>query len=163
MTPQLVVAGLLTALQIFWATILFYNVSLAMIKLTFLLQYNRVLAAHKMQKVIWVLGTLIMLWAVSQIFVAMFACFPIQKFWDHTLDGSCMPNQPFWYINAGGNIMTDAAIFIMPLPVLGALQLRKKQKYFLVGIFSLGFLYVTSLPNSKPHKAMGLHPVLMLT
>lgn len=53
-----------------------------------------------------------------------------------------MSNLPFWYINAAGNIATDLAIFIMPLPALSKLQLGKKQKYMLLGIFSLGFLYV---------------------
>lgn len=117
-----------------------------MIKLTFLFQYNRVLAAHKMQKVVWIFGAFIMAWAVSQIFVTVFDCVPVQKFWDGSLAGTCTPNIPFWYINAAGNIATDLSIIILPLPILGKLQLRKKQKYFLVGIFSLGFLYVTSSP-----------------
>lgn len=47
-----------------------------------------------------------------------------------------------WYINAAGNIVTDLSIMIMPLPVLSKLQLARKQKFFLIGIFCLGFLYV---------------------
>lgn len=117
-----------------------YNLSLALIKLTFLLQYLRLLSVHKMKKIIWGLGSIIMMWATSQVIVAVFSCTPIQKFWQPELEGYCMSNQPFWYINAGGNIMTDLAILIMPLPVLKNLQLHKKQKYFLLGIFSLGFL-----------------------
>lgn len=130
-------------MQNFWASIVVYNISLAGIKLTFLLQYNRVLAAHKMQKVMWILGALIMTWAIAQIFLAIFPCMPAQKFWDTDIPGKCRPDQPFWYINAAGNIVTDLVILALPLPVLSALQLRKKQKYFLLGIFSLGFLYVT--------------------
>lgn len=93
-----------------------------------------------MKRVIWIVGGIIMAWAVSQIFLVIFPCRPVQKFWQTDMPGSCMPNQPFWYINAAGNIATDLAIFIMPLPVLSKLQLRRKQKYFLMGIFSLGFL-----------------------
>lgn len=132
----------LIALQNFWLSIVLYNLTLAVIKLTFLIQYYRVLAIHQMKRVIWVGGTIIMLWAVSQLLVVIFSCSPVQKFWETNLVGTCVPNLPFWYINAAGNILTDLAIFVMPLPVLNRLQLRKKQKYFLLGIFSLGFLYV---------------------
>lgn len=117
-----------------------------MIKLTFLFQYYRVLSIHKMKRVIFTLGTIIMLWAISQLLVVIFNCSPVQKFWETDLAGTCVPNLPFWYINAAGNIASDLAIFIMPLPVLNRLQLRKKQKYFLIGIFSLGFLYVIKTP-----------------
>lgn len=126
--------------QSFWLSIVFYNLTLATIKLTFLFQYYRVLSIHKMKRVIWALGTVIMLWAVSQLLVVIFSCSPVDKFWNTDVEGHCMSNLPFWYINAAGNIVTDLAIFIMPLPVLNKLQLRKKQKYFLIGIFSLGFL-----------------------
>lgn len=88
-----------------------------------------------------------MMWSVSQLLIVTFPCSPVQKFWHTELPGRCVPNLPFWYINAAGNIATDLAIFIMPLPVLNKLQLRKKQKYFLMAIFSLGFLYVEQPPN----------------
>ncbi|KAJ4393158.1 hypothetical protein N0V93_002365 [Gnomoniopsis smithogilvyi] len=130
---------LVSYLRNFWLSIVLYNLTLAMVKLTFLFQYYRVLAVHQMKRVIWVGGTIIMLWAISQLLVVIFNCTPVQKFWETDLDGTCIPNLPFWYINAAGNIVTDLAIFIMPLPVLNRLQLRKKQKYFLLGIFSLGF------------------------
>lgn len=126
--------------QTFWFSIVLYNVTTALIKLTFLCQYYRVLAVHQMKRVIWILGTFIMAWAISQICVVIFTCNPVSKFWQTDLPGTCIPNLPFWYINAAGNIVTDLAIFIMPLPVLNKLQLRRKQKYFLLGIFSLGFL-----------------------
>lgn len=121
-------------------SIVLYNATLALIKLTFVFQYYRVLAVHKMKRVIWVMGIIIMAWAVSQILIVIFSCTPVQKFWQAELPGTCIPNLPFWYINAAGNIATDLAIFIMPLPVLNKLQLRRKQKYFLIAIFSLGFL-----------------------
>lgn len=101
-----------------------------------------------MKRIIYILGGIIMLWSVSQLFIAIFTCYPVQKFWETDLAGNCLPNQPFWYINAAGNIATDITIFVLPLPVLHRLQLRKKQKYFLIGIFSLGFLYVKKNSDS---------------
>lgn len=131
--------------QSFWVSIVLYNATLMMIKLTFLIQYYRVLGVYKMKRVIWMTGVVIMMWAFSQLLVVIFTCTPVQKFWETELDGQCLPNLPFWYINAAGNIATDLAILGMPLPVLAKLKLRRQQKYILLGIFCLGFLYVQPL------------------
>lgn len=37
-----------------------YGVTLTLIKLTFLVQYYRVLSVYKMKRVIWIMGTIIM-------------------------------------------------------------------------------------------------------
>lgn len=124
-----------------------------MIKLTFLIQYYRVLGVYKMKRVIWITGAIIVMWAFSQVLVVVFSCNPVQKFWQTELGGQCMPNLPFWYINAAGNIATDLAILGMPLPVLAKLKLRQQQKYILLGIFSLGFLYVEPLLPPEPSRS----------
>ncbi|KAG6368121.1 hypothetical protein INS49_002322 [Diaporthe citri] len=126
-------------LRSFWVSIVLYNATLMMIKLTFLIQYYRVLGVYKMKRVIWMTGVVIMMWAFSQLLVVIFTCTPVQKFWETELEGQCVPNLPFWYINAAGNIATDLAILGMPLPVLAKLKLRRQQKYILLGIFCLGF------------------------
>ncbi|KAI3399786.1 hypothetical protein diail_5582 [Diaporthe ilicicola] len=126
-------------LRSFWVSIVMYGATLMMIKLTFLIQYYRVLGVYKMKRVIWMLGVVIMMWAISQLLTVIFTCTPVQKFWETELEGKCMPNLPFWYINAAGNIATDLAILGMPLPVLAKLKLRRQQKYILLGIFCLGF------------------------
>ena len=51
-----------------------------------------------------------------------------------------MDNQTQWFSNAALNILTDLIVFILPLPVIGKLNLAKGQKYSLLGIFCLGFL-----------------------
>lgn len=121
-------------------SIAFYNTGLFFTKMTFLAQYYRVLAIKKTQLVIKILMLVIGGWSLSQIFVGIFICQPVAKFWNDSLDGHCIPNLPQWYINAAGNIATDIAVFVLPLPVLGHLHLPKQQKLILLGIFSLGFL-----------------------
>ncbi len=79
-------------------------------------------------------------WCVSQLLITIFTCQPVSGFWDKSVQARCIPNLPFWYINAAGNIATDIAIFVLPLPVIRGLKLARPQKLMLVGIFSLGFL-----------------------
>lgn len=38
-------------------------------------------------------------------------------------------------------IITDLIIFILPIPIVGPLNLPRRQKIVVVGIFALGFLY----------------------
>ncbi|KAK3497513.1 uncharacterized protein B0T23DRAFT_85793 [Neurospora hispaniola] len=125
----------------FYISIVLYNASLTAIKLTFLLQYYRVLGTRQMRKVVVYALIFVAMWSISQLLIVIFSCTPIEKFWlgDSIPNGHCMPNLPFWYINAAGNIVTDVLIFIIPLPALGSLNLRKQQKIALIGVFCLGF------------------------
>ncbi|CCC07814.1 hypothetical protein SMACR_01380 [Sordaria macrospora] len=124
----------------FYISIVLYNASLTAIKLTFLLQYYRVLGTRQMRKVVVYALVFVAMWSISQLLIVIFTCTPIEKFWlADSVPGKCMPNLPFWYINAAGNIVTDVLIFIIPLPALGSLNLRKNQKLALIGVFCLGF------------------------
>jgi hypothetical protein len=126
-----------------------YNTGLMFVKLTFLTQYSRVLATKRMHTICIVAMAIVGAWSLSQVLVGVFICHPIAGFWDQTIKAKCIPNLPQWYINAAGNIATDIAIFVLPLPVLSHLNLPKLQKIILIGIFSMGFLqvfrYVTSV------------------
>lgn len=132
-------------LRCFYVSIVFYNCALLGIKVTFLIQYYRVLATTRLWKRIFaVMMVIIGSWSLSQVFVQTFICSPIRRFWEvfNPPEGTCIPNDPQWYINAAGNIVTDVAILVLPLPTLWALKLHMNQKLVLVGIFCLGFFTV---------------------
>ncbi|KAI2782492.1 hypothetical protein F4815DRAFT_43507 [Daldinia loculata] len=122
----------------FYVSITLYNTGLMFVKLTFLTQYYRVLAIKKMRTTLITAMILIGCWSMSQIAVGIFICDPVSGFWEKSA-GSCIGNYPQWYINAAGNIATDIAIFVLPLPVLRHLHLPKAQRLVLIGIFSFGF------------------------
>lgn len=50
-----------------------------------------------------------------------------------------------WYVMAALNLVSDVVIFSMPLPVIKNLQLPRGQKVMLMGVFCLGFWFVTHL------------------
>ncbi|VBB86074.1 Putative protein of unknown function [Podospora comata] len=132
-------------LRDFYVSIVMYCCALLFLKLTFLFQYYRVLAVQHMRIVYLVAIFIVGGWALSQVLVGIFICTPIRAFWlgVPVIEGAtCIPNIPQWYINAAGNIVTDVAVFALPLPALWKLKLAKGQKYMLIGIFSLGFFTV---------------------
>ncbi|KAK5655153.1 hypothetical protein OQA88_6052 [Cercophora sp. LCS_1] len=126
----------------FWVTLLLYHAALLGAKMTFLLQYYRILAIQRMRIVYIVAIVVVGLWGFAQVLIALLICRPIQGLWDKSIKADCMPNAPQIYVNAAGNIVTDIAIFLLPLPALKQLNLKRRQKVMLLGIFSLGFFTV---------------------
>lgn len=129
------------SLQLFYFTIVTYNIGLGLIKMAILLQYYR-LFAMKMRKVTIFVMVVIGSWATAMVFQSIFSCTPIQGFWDKKMEpkAHCIPDLPRWYIDAAGNIASDLVIFALPIPVLWSLQLPKVQRLSLIGVFCLGFL-----------------------
>lgn len=124
----------------FYFSIMFYNLSMVFVKLTFLFQYYRVLATQEMRKIYIAVIAVVTGWTLSQVFVSIFGCWPISGFWDDSIGARCIPTQPYWYINAAGHILTDIVILVLPIPAISRLKLPRRQRYILMGIFCLGFL-----------------------
>jgi hypothetical protein len=133
----------------FYVSIVLYMVALLFLKTTFLAQYYRVFFAQKGRPFFFAVAFVVCGWGVSQVFVGIFLCYPIQGFWDKTVDARCIPTNLQWHVNAAGNIATDIIVFVLPLPVIGQLNLPKTQKLLLIALFSLGFLQVHPLPNRR--------------
>jgi hypothetical protein len=117
-----------------------YNVALAALKASFLLQYRRIFTSSTTLYITNGLLVVVAIGGLVQVFFSIFFCIPISGFWDVTGNAKCLPRLPMWYVNAVMNIVTDCAIFVLPLPALYKLQLGKKQKAVLIFVFGLGFL-----------------------
>lgn len=126
----------------FYVIILTYSAAILAIKMTFLAQFYRVFAVDTARKMCIFLIVVVGGWVLSQLFLALFICFPIAKFWDRSLEGKCIDQAVVIYWNAGGNIVTDLLVFIFPLPILYKLNMPRARKLFVFGVFCLGFLYV---------------------
>lgn len=72
---------------------------------------------------------------------ASFSCWPIPFFWDKAIHGGhCIDLLAFWFSLGGFNILTDMAVWILPMPVLKSLHLPRKQKLSLIAVFAVGGL-----------------------
>ncbi|KAK1764388.1 hypothetical protein QBC33DRAFT_594971 [Phialemonium atrogriseum] len=125
-----------------WYGILFYSLALTMTKISILLLYRRIFTyswAKLASQIVLFIVIIIGLWTVATICTA---CVPLQAFWrwELALEGNvyCHPLN-LWWTNTGLHIAAEVLIVLLPLPVLLRLRLPRRQKYALVGVFTLGF------------------------
>lgn len=130
-------------LQQLWATNITYDLAVLLLKDSLLLQYLRFSTDIGYRRACWALGTIVSAYGIAAFFVGIFSCHPISYSWDNSLQsGKCIDFLAFWLFNASFNSATDLIVYILPIPVLRALQLPKKQMTILVSVFLLGALYV---------------------
>jgi xanthosine utilization system XapX-like protein len=118
-----------------------YSAGLACAKDSILLLCLRFFQNKSYRLVAYVLIGLVTTFAVISWITTLLACQPLAAFWDRTvIHGHCFNIMAFWIAGAGFGIATDIAVCILPLPTFRKLQLPKRQKYGLIGVFVLGGL-----------------------
>ena len=142
MAPITLLLKLLIPLQFLWA------LSLGFSKISILLLYKGVFAVPL---VIWTARgaiVFIALWVVGTILAGCLICRPFPMNWDQTIPGGHCGDQVLSFTVTGVlNLLTDVMVLVLPLPYLARLQMRLYKKVVLLGVFSIGFLYVLSLPS----------------
>lgn len=73
------------------------------------------------------------------------SCLPIAANWDMinfdraaAANVSCLPVWVPTYLNAGGTVITDIIVLLLPVPALWSLRLRRSQKWAAFGVFGIG-------------------------
>jgi len=127
----------------------FYSPAIAMVKFSILLFYARIFTENtaRLPTLIWfrralyAMGAVTALWWVLCQSIVIFECSPIHYFWDHKpISGHCIDVQQFFTGQAIPNIITDAILLALPLPLIWRLQLPMVQKAGLSAVFLLGSL-----------------------
>ncbi|OJJ48464.1 hypothetical protein ASPZODRAFT_130497 [Penicilliopsis zonata CBS 506.65] len=133
-------------MKAFWITIPFYNAALVSAKASILMQYFRVFPTKRMRVICWIMLTFVALFGLWAVLSAFLNCIPVAKFWNPTIPGYCLDKEALWFSNAGLHITTDLIILAIPIPALLSLDLPRRQKMALFGIFALGgFVCITSV------------------
>ncbi len=137
-------------MQSFWAVQILYKATINLTKLSILCLYLRLFPSKVFRKWVHIILALVICYALSSIAATIVECRPVPRTWDRRIPGTCVNLTIFWYTNAIVNIVGDFCILIMPISVLSSLQLPQRQKYSLILVFALGFLFVF-LPPSNSH------------
>lgn len=132
-----------------YANRLLYVFALGFVKTSLLVFYLRVDPRKWMRYTVWFIMFTIIGLTVATALICIFECWPPALYWDvpAQLSGAaaakCMDihrRQTFFEANGIINIVQDACIYLLPIPMLWKLQVPKRQKAALLFLFCIGFV-----------------------
>lgn len=128
--------------KILWVSIIIYNLTLGLVKISILVQYLRIFIGEAIRITCYTILALVCIYTLLSLILATLTCYPIAYFWDKSIAAphSCLNQEALWFSNASINILSHLAILVTPMPVLKSLQLSQRQKIGVMGIFALGGL-----------------------
>ncbi|KAL8749337.1 MAG: hypothetical protein Q9199_007748 [Rusavskia elegans] len=133
---------------VFWAWVneILYSPVISIIKAVILLQYIRIFAPSRTVDPLlffasWTLIALIILWNFACFWVSIFACSPVEKFWNTLItDGKCLDFALNILLTCLFNIITDILILLLPSRAVWSLQIPLKKKFAIVSLFGIGLI-----------------------
>lgn len=133
----------ITVCQCLIAVECFYLVCLACIKISFLLLFRKVFPGTYFRRITEIVGAIVIAATIVGCFVGIFACRPINAFWDFTPSptAKCMNIELYMIGNWVHNVVTDLAILCLPQTMIWKLQIDRKSKIALAFTLLLGSLY----------------------
>ncbi|KAF4313488.1 integral membrane protein [Botryosphaeria dothidea] len=130
----------------FWTCTWIYLLGVAFAKLAILVQYLRVFVGKCTRVASWATIVFIVTCCLVCLFGGIFACTPIEKFWNPSLPGTCINFLIIWYLHAAMATSTDFAIVLIPIPTIINVNMESRKKWSLAFTFALGgFGCVTSI------------------
>jgi hypothetical protein len=121
---------------------IFYGIAFMFVKLSILLFYLEVSPHRTFRAMVYVVITATVIYSVLGSFEFVFACRPVAKNWDVTLDGTCFPSLKVLTIHGGVNIATDVMMLALPVILVRKLRLPTRQKIALAALFMTGTMQV---------------------
>ncbi|KUJ14828.1 uncharacterized protein LY89DRAFT_649396 [Mollisia scopiformis] len=138
-------------LKAYYVTVVFYNISQTLAKVSILLLYLRIFSVTNIRTPCYFMLGFVTLYGIELFFSAVLMCVPAAHWWDSShVPGTCLAEKPLWFTNVSINILTDIGIVILPMPVISTLVLPRKQKLGLYFIFALG-LFVCGMSILRLH------------
>ena len=131
------------SLKALFAAELSWTFSTSAIKISLLLLYIRVFPQKAFRNTAYTLMGVVALYCIGCIIFYVGNCQPIEANWIKPLPGSKCGNQQAGWLGTGiANIVTDVAILSLPMRSVYHLQLPRRTKLAVAGIFGIGFITV---------------------
>ena len=118
---------------------IFYVPTLAFAKLSILFLYRRLSPVRWFRYCIYFVMGVIAAYSIAILFALIFPCKPIAANWDVTItNGKCADKAKIYLATAGVNIVTDLLILALPIPMVWNLQMARRTRIGLLGLFAVG-------------------------
>ncbi|CAD6448648.1 e65e15e7-e58f-4bd6-a05a-23b24e3531a6 [Sclerotinia trifoliorum] len=120
-----------------------FGLAILSIKISILLQYIRIFTAGTRDLMFWSCHALMWMTVVFYVillFMTIFLCTPVPKFWNVLETGHCL-NMNYVFLATGtANTISDFLIILLPQPIIWRLQMSFKEHVGVSAIFSTGLL-----------------------
>ncbi|PMD58839.1 uncharacterized protein K444DRAFT_416939 [Hyaloscypha bicolor E] len=125
----------------------FFGLSILFAKLSILQFYLRLSPHPYFRITVHTLSVTITLYSLVCSFQFLFACRPMAKYWDYSIQyGSCIDSVIIWIFNSVMNSITDITMIFLPILMMWNLQISRRQKIAVNCIFLLGgFVSIVSI------------------
>lgn len=123
-----------------FASQILYAISLGFAKNSIVAMLRRIFFT---QSYAWIANLIIglnVVWILQTILTSFLVCRPVNMNWDLTVQGHCGNGRVAYALFSIFDIITDVTIIILPLRLLGRLQIKKIYKIALIGVFAFGLV-----------------------
>ncbi|KAL8337798.1 hypothetical protein RB598_006616 [Gaeumannomyces tritici] len=130
-------------LRAYYVATVFYYLGLFTAKVTFLFRYQKLLASTWGQNR-WFLVTSAFIGVTSfaEFIVNLFACVPLEGFWDTAVDARCIPEQPYRYFFVGIDAIGALFILLLPALFLHTMSVGRPEAVVVAIVYALGLFVV---------------------
>ncbi|KMK59048.1 integral membrane protein [Aspergillus fumigatus Z5] len=128
-----------------YVTMVMYGPTAFLTKISLLWIMTRVFSPYrKAVFFIYIFLVIMLLYYIPAVIVKIRICNPIGKFWDDSINGSCLDQSAIILADAVVSVVSDAIILILPLPLTLSLQMSMRKKVRVMGILGAGGLACAS-------------------
>lgn len=119
-----------------------YTLALPTIKVSIVIFYTRIFETPTFKLWAKIIGGFTLLYGVVYLITDIFVCSPPSYYWNQVVgaEGTCFDYNKWSMSGAIVNILTDAMILALPIPMIWKLRVSTNQKFALCGVFLLGSL-----------------------
>ncbi|KAK8018791.1 hypothetical protein PG991_007981 [Apiospora marii] len=119
-----------------------YNPALVCTKVSILLLYHRLFPGRRLKWACVAVGAFTVAYSLTAVMTNIFQCVPVESNWDKTLVPTCVDLGAELVAVSSLNVVTDAAILCLPMPVIWGLKTSARRKLQLTSMFLLGIFVV---------------------
>ncbi|KAH6696669.1 hypothetical protein BKA61DRAFT_247692 [Leptodontidium sp. MPI-SDFR-AT-0119] len=119
---------------------LVYNLCHMFIKLSYLALYLRLTPHTRFRVILYILMVSVSVLGIINASISVVVCIPFTKVWNPEVAGRCINANAFYIATSTLNMVFDLAIFILPIPIVWEMQLPKRQRLAVEGVFGVGLI-----------------------
>ncbi|KAH6723905.1 hypothetical protein BKA61DRAFT_17826 [Leptodontidium sp. MPI-SDFR-AT-0119] len=128
-------------IELLYGCYISYAIANTLTKMSIIASYLRIFPSMKFRRLMWAIGTCVMLQGIASVITIVFECDPPESSWNWNVKRKkCIDIQLFFYITSGINTATDFALWVAPMGYFWKAKMARRQRIELILLYSIGFV-----------------------